>query len=138
MWKCEECRREFKNNNQSHSCGKAPANVDEYNAAQAEELRPLLNRVRETIRAAAPNAVEKIAWGMPTYWQGENIIHFAAFQKHLGIYPGDLSLAPFEDRLAGYRRTKGAVQFAYDEPIDYALIAELARWRVFCVTSGDP
>jgi len=133
MWKCEECGREFKNNNQSHSCGRAPANIDEYIAAQSEEFRPLLRRVRETIRAAAPDAIEKIAWGMPTYWQGKNIIHFAAFHKHLGIYPGDLSHAPFEDRLAGYRRTKGAVQFAYDKSIDYELIADLARWRILCV-----
>jgi hypothetical protein len=67
---------------------------------------------------------------MPTFWQGENLIHFAAFKNHVGIYPGDLSLNPFEDRLEGYRRTKGAIQFPYGKPIDYELIADITKWRV--------
>lgn len=82
------------------------------------------------MRAAAPEAEERLAWRMPTFWQGENLIHFATFKKHLGIYPGDLSLAPFEDRLKGYRSTKGAIQFPYDKPIDYELISDITRWRV--------
>jgi uncharacterized protein YdhG (YjbR/CyaY superfamily) len=110
-----------------------PATIDEYIAAQPEEIRPLLTQVRETIRAAAPEATEKISWRMPTFWQGENLIHFAAFKKHLGIYPGDLSLNPCEDRLAGYHRTKGAVQFPYDKPVDFELIADITRWRLVCV-----
>ena len=130
MWKCPECGREFNKTNQAHSCGEQPADVDEYIAAQPEEIRPILVKTRETIRAAAPGAAEKISWAMPTYWMGENLIHFAASKKHLGIYPGDLSLSPFEERLAGYRRTKGAVQFPYDRPIDYELIADIAKWRV--------
>ncbi|WP_139653325.1 iron chaperone [Raoultibacter phocaeensis] len=103
--------------------------VDAYIADQPEAVQPLLYKVRETIRAAVPNAQEKISWRMPTYWQGENIIHFAAFKHHLGIYPGDLSLTPFQDRVGTLRHTKGAIQFPYDEPIDYGLIAEIAQWR---------
>ena len=95
MWQCPKCGREFKKTNQDHYCGEKPADVDEYIAAQPDEIRPILEKVRETIRVAAPNAVEKISWGMPTFWQRENLIHFAAFKKHLGIYPGDLSPAPF-------------------------------------------
>jgi len=137
MWKCPKCGREFKNANQDHYCGEKPADIDEYIAAQSEEIRPILQKVRETIRAAAPNAVEKISWSMPTFWQRENLIHFAAFKKHLGIYPGDLSLAPFEKRLAGYRRSKGAIQFAYEKPIDYELITDITSWRVSCVVGKD-
>ena len=73
---------------------------------------------------------------MPTFWQGENLIHFAAFKKHIGIYPGDLSSIPFEERLAGYHKTKGAIQFPLEKPMDYGLIADIVRWRVSCV-EGD-
>ena len=104
--------------------------IDDYIAEQPEEIRPMLTKVRETIRGVAPDATEKISWRMPTFWQGENLIHFAAFKKHMGIYPGDLSLVPFEDRLEGYHRTKGAIQFPYDKPVDYGLIADIARWRL--------
>ena len=106
--------------------------IDEYIAGQPEEVRPILKKVRETIRRVAPDSAEKIAWRMPTFWQGENLIHFAAFKKHMGIYPRDLSLIPFEDRLEGYHRSKGAIQFPYDQPVDYELIADITRWRLSC------
>lgn len=130
MWKCEKCGREFTKTEQQHFCGKSPTTIDEYIEAQSEEVRAILTKVRETIRKEAPDAIEKISWQMPTYWQGENLIHFAAFKKHIGIYPGDLTLTPFADRLEGYRHTKGAIQFPLDKPIDYELIAEIARYRV--------
>ena len=110
-----------------------PSTIDEYISAQSEAVRPILNKIRETIRAAAPNATEKIAWQMPTFWQGKNLIHFAAFKKHIGIYPGDLSQVPFEERLAGYSRTKGAIHFPLDKPVDYELIVDITRWRVSAV-----
>jgi len=69
MWKCPKCGREFKNTEQDHFCVK-PNSVDEYIAAQPENVRPLLQSIRETIRAAAPEATEKISWRMPTFWQG--------------------------------------------------------------------
>jgi len=106
--------------------------IDDYIAEQPEEIRPILKKVRETIRGVAPDALEKIAWRMPTFWQVENLIHFAAFKNHMGIYPGDLSLIPFEGRLEGYHRTKGAIQFPYDKPVDYELIADITRWRLSC------
>ena len=133
MWRCPICGREFKNANQSHYCGDKPADIDGYIAAQPDDVRAILTKIRETIRAAAPDAIEKISWGMPTFWQGENLIHFAAFKKHIGIYPGDLTYAPFGERLTGYRRTRGAIQFPYDKPVDFGLIADITRWRVSCV-----
>ena len=65
--------------NQDHYCGEKPSNIDEYIAVQSEDVRTILAKVRETIRAAAPDAIEKISWSMPTFWQSENLIHFAAF-----------------------------------------------------------
>lgn len=66
----------------------SPNNIDAYIAAQPEDMQLLLQKIRETIRTAAPEAKEKISWQMPTFWQGENLIHFAAFKKHIGLYPG--------------------------------------------------
>jgi len=131
MWTCPKCNREFQNTNQSHPCNEIDT-IDAYIDDQPAEIRDLLRKVRATIREAAPDAKEKISWRMPTFWQGENLIHFAAQKAHLGIYPGDLSENPFEERLAGYHRTKGAIQFPYDK-VDFPLIADITRWRVQCV-----
>lgn len=130
MWKCEKCGREFKNNGQEHFCGGAPKSIDEYIEAQPEETRSVLSKIRKTIRAAAPEAVEKISWQMPTFWQGENLIHFAAFKKHFGLYPGDLTFTPFKDKLKDYITSKGTIQFPYDKPVPYDLIAEITAYRV--------
>lgn len=129
MWKCPKCGRAFKNEEQSHSCVK-PDSVEEYIAAQPEEVRSLLQSIRETIRAAAPEATEKISWRMPTFWQGENLIHFAAFKKHIGLYPGGEATSVFAQRLAGYKTSKGAIQLPLGKPIDYKLITDIVRWRL--------
>jgi len=134
MYQCPKCGRDFKNTNQSHYCSDKPTTIDEYIAAQPEELRPILNKIRKTIKKAAPKAVEKISWSMPTFWQGENLIHFAVHKKHVGIYPGDLSRIPFAEKLSGYKTTKGAIQFPLDKPIDHELIAEITRFRVSVVS----
>jgi len=135
MWKCPDCGREFTNTKQNHSCGEKPIGIDEYIAAQREDVQPILVKVREAIRKAAPAAAERISWSMPTFWQGENLIHFAAQKNHLGIHPGALErLHPaLLERLAVYTTSKGAIQFPYDKPIDYELIADITRWRVTCV-----
>jgi len=107
-----------------------PNCIDEYIAAQAEEVRPLLQSIRETILAAAPEATEKISWQMPTFWQGENLIHFAAFKKHIGIYPGGEAVGVFAERLTGYKTSKGAIQFPLGKPIDHELISDIVQWRL--------
>ncbi len=129
MWKCPRCGREFKNTEQDHFCLK-PGSIDEYIALQNEDMRPLLQEIRETIRACAPEATEKISWQMPTFWQGENLIHFAAFKKHIGLYPGGEATAVFADRLAGYKTSKGSIHLPIGEQIDHGLIADIVRWRV--------
>ncbi len=129
MWKCPKCGREFKNTEQDHFCVK-PNSIDEYIAAQPEDVRPLLQSIRETIRAAAPEATEKISWQMPTFWQGENLIHFAAFKKHIGLYPGGEATSEFAEQLAGYKTSKGAIQLPLGKPIDYELITDIVQWRI--------
>lgn len=133
MWKCPKCGREFINTEQNHFCAK-PNSIDEYIATQPEEVRPLLESIRETIRAAAPEATEKISWQMPTFWQKENLIHFAAFKKHIGLYAGGEATIEFAERLAGYKTSKGGIQLPLGKPIDYDLITDIVGWRVNQVT----
>jgi len=133
MWKCPNCGREFEKTNQSHTCVEPEKTIDAYIAAQPEHVQPLLRQVRETIRAILPDAQERISWRMPTFWDEHNIIHFAAFKNHFGIYPGDKAVEHFADRLKDYKSSKGAIQFQYDEPVPYDLIAEIARW---CYETG--
>ncbi|MDR0396315.1 MAG: DUF1801 domain-containing protein [Oscillospiraceae bacterium] len=129
MWKCPACGRDFKKEGQHHFCGEINS-VEDYIADQTEAVRPLLERVRETIRAAAPDATEKLAWGMPTFWQGANLIHFAACNKHIGLYPGGEASAALAQRLEGYKTTKGSIHLPLDKPIDYQLITDVVRWKL--------
>ncbi len=129
MWKCEKCGQEFKNIEQSHYCSKIDS-IDAYIAAQPEEVRSLLQQIRQTIRAAAPEATEKISWSMPTFWQGKNLIHFAAFKKHIGLYPGGEATTAFTKRLQEYKTSKGAIQLPLGKPIDFVLITDIVKWRL--------
>lgn len=133
MWKCPKCSREFKNKNQEHYCEK-PETIDEYISLQPENVQQLLNQVRNTLRTALPDAEERISWRMPTYWKKRNIIHFAAFKNHLGIYPGDKAIEHFADRLTEYKTSKGAIQLPYSKPLPLDLLTEIARW---CYETGN-
>ena len=102
--------------------------IDEYIAAQDEAVQPRLNAIRETIHAAIPNAAEKISYKMPTYWKGRNIIHFAAFKSHIGLYPGGEAPVVFADKLKDYKTSKGTIQFPLDKELPLDLIDEIAVW----------
>ncbi len=126
---CSKCGRKCVNTDQEHDCVKANE-IDEYISALPSDVQPLLQSIRETIQAAAPNAVEKLSWRMPTFWQGKNIIHFAASKKHIGLYPGSEAIEAFAERLTGYKTSKGTIQLPLGKPIDFGLIADIVRWRV--------
>jgi uncharacterized protein YdhG (YjbR/CyaY superfamily) len=83
-----------------------------------------------------PNAQERMSWQMPTFWQRENLIHFALSKAHVGIYPGAEAVVHFADRLVGYKTSKGTIQFPLNRPIDYDLIGAITRWRV-AVVEGE-
>lgn len=103
--------------------------IDEYIARFPEETQKILRKVRLTIQENTPGAIEKISYGMPCYWQKENLIYFAAMKNHLGIYPTADGMATFADRLTEYKTSKGAVQFPWNKPMPYELIAEMAAYR---------
>ena len=127
MWKCPKCGREFSRQNQDHYCVK-PETIDAYIAMQDAAVQPRLREVRDILRAALPEAEERMSWSMPTFWKGRNIIHFAASKKHLGLYPGGEATAVFADRLTGFDVSKGTIRLPYDKPLPVALIADIARW----------
>lgn len=135
MWTCPKCGRAFKKQNQDHYCGKVPGTIDEYIAAQPEEIQPYLNKVREAIHAALPEAEERISWSMPTFWKRHNIIQFAGFKKHIGLYPGPEAVVAFGGRLTEYKSSKGTIQLPYSKPLPLELIADIARW---CYEVGNP
>ena len=136
MWKCPKCGRTFKNENQSHFCGKSPETVDEYILAQDADIREQLQRVREAIRDELPDATEKISWSMPTWWSGHNIIHFAAQKKHIGLYPGPEAVAFFSEKLDayGFKYSKGSIQIPYSDDLPLSLISEITAW---CRDTGN-
>ena len=128
MWKCPKCGRTFKKQGQSHYCGKAPETIEEYIAAQPEEVQPYLTELRNALRAALPEAEERISWSMPTYWKKHNIIHFAGFKNHAGLYPGPEAVLEFAERLTEYRTSKGTIQLPYSRPVPAELVSDIARW----------
>ncbi len=134
MWICPKCGRTFKRQNQDHFCKEAPKTVDEYICAQPDGVREKLEAVRKAIRKALPEAEERLSWGMPTFWKKHNIIHFAGFKNHIGLYPGPEAVMEFSERLQGYKTSKGTIQFPHSVPLPLELIEEIAAW---CYTTGN-
>lgn len=104
--------------------------IDEYIAQFSPEIQAILQKTRETIAKAAPKAVEKMAYGIPTFYQGENLVHFGAFKKHLGFFPTSSPIIEFADELKPYKTSRGTVQFPYKCKIPYALITQITKFRV--------
>ena len=108
----------------------APKDIDEYIAGFPPDVQTILEKIRTTIRKAAPDAREKISYRMPTFTLQGNLVHFAAHKKHIGFYPAPSAIEEFKDELPGYRSSKGAVQFPLDRPIPFDLISEIVKFRV--------
>ena len=126
-WKCPKCGREFSKKDQDHYCVK-PQTVDDYIAAQEESIRPRLKQLRSIIHEAIPDAEEKISWSIPTFWKEKNLIHFASFKKHIGLYPGDEAMVAFAERLAGFEVNKGTIRLPHDRDLPEKLIVDIAKW----------
>lgn len=111
--------------------GKEAANViDEYIARFAPHIQEKLSEIRRIIREAAPDAMEKISYQIPTYDLYGNLVHFAGYEHHIGFYPGSSGIARFKDELAMYKSARGSVQFPLDQPLPAALIRSIVRFRV--------
>jgi len=107
-----------------------PKNIDEYISGFPDEIRLLLEEVRKTIRNAAPEATEAISYQMPTFRLNGNLVHFAAFKNHIGLYPAPTGIETFSKELSAYKGGKGSVQFPISEPLPLDLITRIVRFRV--------
>lgn len=107
-----------------------PATIDEYIADFPENVQPHLEKVRAAIRKAAPDAEEAIKYSMPTFVLNGNLIHFAGWTSHVGLYPGSKPIEMFKDELAKYEISKGTVRFPLDKPIPLALIGKITKYCV--------
>lgn len=107
-----------------------PATVDAYIAAAESHLRIPLKQIRDTIRSAAPKAEEVISYRMPAYKQNGMVVFFAGYKNHIGFYPTGSGIENFRTEIAGYKWSKGAVQFPLDKPLPLALIKKIVKFKV--------
>ncbi|MEI2692946.1 MAG: DUF1801 domain-containing protein [Anaerolineae bacterium] len=107
----------------------APQTIDEYIAAFPDDMQQILQQIRQTIRAAAPDAQEAISYQMPTFKLHGNLVHFAAYKKHIGFYPAPSGIEAFKGELTPYASSKGAVQFPLDQPMPNDLIRRIVTFR---------
>lgn len=105
-------------------------NIDEYIALFPADIQKKLQDIRKTISKAAPHAVESIKYGMPTFEQDGNLVHFAAFKYHIGFYPAPDGIKSFKTELAKYDQSKGTIRFALDKSLPLGLIAKIVKFRV--------
>ncbi|MBL8154511.1 MAG: DUF1801 domain-containing protein [Anaerolineae bacterium] len=104
--------------------------IDEYIATFPQDIQVILQELRATIRAAAPDASEKISYQMPTFYLEGNLVHFAAYRNHIGFYPAPRGIEAFREELSRYKGAKGSVQFPLGEPLPLDLIARIVAFRV--------
>ncbi len=104
--------------------------IDEYIATFPAEIQEKLQAVRATIRAAAPDAQERISYAMPAFALHGNLVYFAALKDHIGFYPTSSGIAAFQQELSAYKGTKGAVRFPLGEPLPLDLISRIVKFRV--------
>ncbi|MRR28742.1 hypothetical protein EG834_00030 [bacterium] len=107
-----------------------PTSIDQYIAEAPVEVQEKLKTLRAVIKAEIPEAEERIAYGMPTFSQEGNLVHFAAFKSHIGFFPAPSGIEHFKDELARYKTSKGTVQIPLDAELPLDLIREIARFRL--------
>ncbi len=100
-----------------------------YILQQPPEIQPQLNQMRDTILEIIPEAEEKIAYGIPTFYLKGNVVHFAGYKSHIGFYPGADGIAAFESELSAYKLSKGTVQFPLDQPLPLDLVRRITAYR---------
>src|SRR5438876_6661563 len=107
-----------------------PKNINEYIAAFPKDVQNILEQIRATIKKAAPEAEEAIKYRMPTFTLHGNLIHFAAYKNHIGLYPAPIAIAKFKKELSLYASAKGSARFPLDQPIPFDLVSRIVKFRV--------
>lgn len=104
--------------------------IDEYIATCSESIQPKLRDLRKIIKDASPELIEKISWGMPTFYYEGNVIHFASHKNHIGLYCGSEAVEEFRDVLTSYNAFKGTIQLPNDRELDTGLIQAIVWFNV--------
>lgn len=104
--------------------------IDEYIGTFPEDVREKLEKIRQTIRKAAPEAKEVISYQMPTFRQNGILVHFAAFTNHISLFPTPSVIVAFEEELRPFETSKGTIKFPMEEPIPFDLITNIVKLRV--------
>lgn len=104
--------------------------VDEYILQFSPNIQEILKMLRKVIKEAAPDAEEKISWGMPAFTLNGSLVYFAAHKNHIGFYPAPSGIEAFKQELSEYKAAKGSVQFPITKPLPYELISKIVRYRV--------
>jgi len=103
--------------------------IDEYISSFPQSTQLFLNNIKKTIKEVVPEALETISYGMPTFKLKKNLIHFAAYKHHIGIYPTPSGVEVFKKELKEYKTSKGAIQFPLNKPIPLDLIRRIVKYR---------
>lgn len=112
------------------SSKKGYSTIDEYIALQPASVQEILQKMREVIKAAAPQAEETISYQMPAFKLNGILVYFAAFANHISFFPTSSGVAKFKEELAGFETSKGTIRFPLDQPIPYELISRITAMRV--------
>ncbi len=104
--------------------------IDEYIALFPAQVQAKLNELRATIKAAAPEASEKISYALPTFFLKGNLVHFGAHANHIGFYPTPSGMDHFQPELSVYKTAKGSAQFPLDQPLPLDLVTRIVKFRV--------
>jgi uncharacterized protein YdhG (YjbR/CyaY superfamily) len=104
--------------------------IDDYIAGFPRDVQASLRKIRAIVRKAAPDVVETIKYRMPTFVLNGNLVHFAAFPKHIGFYPTPSAIQAFSAELEEYQSAKGSIQFPLDKPVPFSLVERMVAFRV--------
>lgn len=106
---------------------KTANSIDEFITQFPTDVQEKLQKIRQTIHETCPEAKEKISYGIPTFTFHGSLVHFSAYEHHIGFYPGAAPIAEFEEQLKPYKTSKGTVQLPLDKPIPYDLITQITK-----------
>ncbi len=104
--------------------------IDEFISKYPDETQAILQKIRQIVHEVCPDSSETIAYGIPTFTFHGNLVHFSAYDKHIGFYPGSAPIAAFKDDLKPYETSKGTARFPLDKPIPYDLIKKMTKYAI--------
>ena len=104
--------------------------IDQYIKQFPKDVQPKLRELRDVIKKAAPKATETISYGIPTFKQNGNLVHFGGFKSHIGFFPGAGGVSAFSKDFANYKQSKGTIQFPLDAKMPFTLVRKVVKYRI--------